>query len=312
MALPAWQPPDDGSLGTSLSEVFKTQVFVLEREVNDYSDTSEIVRCRVADRGNLRFLCKYEVAGLVAPGSIAYEAAVYRNVLHALDVGTPYCYGMTKTPAGDCVVLDYLENAELLDDEVIALEHDEVVDLMLDAARWLGDFHRLCEQRFPDPGTLSLRPHDAAYYRHCLEQVARLGLIVDMIPIIAERFEATVATFLDQRRSITHGDFYGHNILVVNNRIRPIDWESAAIDLAEADLVTLLEGWDADDVLACEEAYCQRRWPAGAPDDFLQAVGVARLCHALHNLARPGQVDAAPVAYYELEARDAAATLGIL
>jgi aminoglycoside phosphotransferase (APT) family kinase protein len=79
-------------------------------------------------------------------------------------------------------------------------------------------------------------------------------------------------------RCLVHGELYPGNLLVGEFDVRPVDWQSVAIGRGEIDLASLLEGWSrvvpTDDLVA---SYRRRRWPGGAPEDFLDALAAARL-----------------------------------
>jgi thiamine kinase-like enzyme len=62
-------------------------------------------------------------------------------------------------------------------------------------------------------------------------------------------FPAEVAWLITQPRTLVHGDPVPENLIVAaDSRIRPLDWECAAIGLGAWDLARLLDGWGADPV----------------------------------------------------------------
>src|SRR5262249_61074587 len=61
------------------------------------------------------------------------------------------------------------------------------------------------------------------------------------------RFDSVVDHLVRQPRTLVHGDVFPHNIVLQPGpRIRPIDWEAAAVGLAAWDLARLLDGWGKD------------------------------------------------------------------
>jgi thiamine kinase-like enzyme len=90
---------------------------------------------------------------------------------------------------------------------------------------------------------------------------------------------------------VIHGEYYpAKNILYAAGIVCPVDWESAAIAAGEIDLAALTEGWSADAARECEHQYQRNRWPWGAPADFEQTLGAARLYLAFRWLGEePGE-----------------------
>ncbi|OLB86015.1 MAG: hypothetical protein AUI12_10110 [Acidobacteria bacterium 13_2_20CM_2_57_6] len=80
-------------------------------------------------------------------------------------------------------------------------------------------------------------------------------------------------------QTVIHGEFYAKTILVQNQRVFIVDWESAAIAAGEIDLAALTEGkhWPANVVRKCERAYVRARWPEGAPPSFRRTLDAARI-----------------------------------
>jgi hypothetical protein len=60
-------------------------------------------------------------------------------------------------------------------------------------------------------------------------------------------FDVSVAHLDHEPRTLVHGDSYEHNFMVQpGSRIRPIDWDSAAIGVAGWDVAQLAAGWGPD------------------------------------------------------------------
>jgi hypothetical protein len=289
--------PDTRTLSLGLRSVLGASsaddLTILQRERNAYSSgsLSEIVTCRCADSRVVRLLVKYaqypDKARYSHPGdepfvvgswsNVPYEAEIYRHVLEPLQVSTPKFYGtyLELVSGRLWLVLEYLENAipvdELFDDSAMAL-----------ASSWLGRFHAVCEHCVANKALLpSLKNRDASCYSafatRALTYAGRLDRSFSWLPELCARFVDFASSIWTVRPTITHGDYYRHNILVRDGNIYPVDWEQAAIDLGEIDLACLTYRWPTDVTECCELEYQRSRWPQGSPDDFEDIVNTARL-----------------------------------
>jgi len=281
--------PDSETLIDGLSTVLDGRgidrsVMVLDRKTNIYSSgcPSEIVRCTRASGNELHLLCKYETADGQSRGDIAYEAKVYRHVVERCGLSAPKFYGAHVDPDGrKWLVLEYLNDGALLNE---ALEPDA---LRL-AARWLGRFHAALEACAGITELGFLKAYDAEYFLELADQTLRFAGELDgrfaWLASLRREFEGFAHTFLAKRLTITHGDYYLHNLLWKDGNIYPLDWELAGIKLGEWDLACLTDGWEGDTGRQCELEYKRARWPEGVPDDFAQTLGAGRLCLYFYNL----------------------------
>jgi aminoglycoside phosphotransferase (APT) family kinase protein len=220
---------------------------------------------------------KYEPFVVGSWSNVPYEAEVYGQVLEALRLSTPKFYGTYREPDSGrlWLVLEYLENAipleELSDDFEMAL-----------ASNWLGRFHAASEHCVADKGSPpSLKIRDASYYMafatRALAHAVDLDDSFSWLPDLCSTFEDFAASIWTLRPTITHGDYYRHNILVRDGNIYPVDWEQAAIDLGEIDLACLTYRWPVGVARCCELGYQTSRWPQGSPNDFETVLNAARL-----------------------------------
>jgi aminoglycoside phosphotransferase (APT) family kinase protein len=295
------------------------EILLLDREPNDYASgsASEIVTCRLPDTTELQLFLKYTTGDFESPdgrlnthrrSDVAYEAMIYQMILHPLETSTPKFYG-TFTEGGigrKWLAIEYLREGMLLDEMASSeslrpmwkawsqtnsmWDHWEEWELkvMGMAALWLGQFHAAAEARLTSGLGDSLKQYDLEYYsehaRRSLLFGNRSSQKMDWLAAIYERFAKSVLPLLNNRRTISHGDYYSHNIFFHNERICPIDWEHAGIDLGEMDLACLTEGWSDRITRFCEVEYQRGRWPEGAPEDFEQMLCAARLCLCFYNL----------------------------
>jgi Phosphotransferase enzyme family len=289
--------PDAHSLSSGLKSVLGAsnggELTILERERNAYSSgsLSDIVTCRCADGRPLRLLVKYaqypDAAHYRHPSqepftvgswsNVPYEAQVYREVLEPMGLSTPRFYGTYQEPGSGrlWLVLEYFDNAiplgEQFDDSAMGL-----------ASSWLGRFHAISEHRIANNVALPcLKIRDGSHYSgfadRALAHAGRLESSFYWLPELCSRFKDFAASIWTVRPTITHGDYFQHNILIRDRNIHPVDWEEAAIDLGEIDLACLTYRWPASVTECCELEYQRSRWPQGSPDDFETAVNAARL-----------------------------------
>lgn len=131
------------------------------------------------------------------------------------------------------------------------LEYCET-DVWLTAFRWLAGLHAAFYDRDPALRSLGyLQEHDPDFYRS-VARLARQTLARRGTPEALARFERLMRGGLERAtaelggvpRTLVHGDFSCHNIMVQpGGRIRTIDWEWAAIGVPAWDVVRLLDGW---------------------------------------------------------------------
>lgn len=282
--------PDSAALEESLAAALGGPVTVTGRERNLMASThpSEVVTCRLPDGSMLRILCKYEAdrpAHLDGGqrGGVAYEAAVYRDLLQPNGVASPRFLGTHEDPRTGTIWLfiEYLSQA-------MRVQKSRQPGMMEQAARWLGDFHRSFDGRVVPV----LHRHDAEYYRGWARRAASLDEpLRDRYPwlrSLCERFaEAVAPEFARPPLTAIHGEFYPSNVLICGGAVVPIDWESAAVGPGEIDFASLTEGWPGPIAADCEREYRTARWPEGAPEDFHRRVAAAQMYWALRWLSKP-------------------------
>lgn len=303
--------PDLESLKAGLAEAFRDLATgagtptVLSREPNAHGyEHKEIVTCRLADGRELRLFCKYDRHSRV--GAVAYEARVYREVLEPLEVFSLRCYA---SPVEDrtgrtWLLLEYLDGV----DELESLDESDAMRL---AAGWLGRFHAACDRHFRIRPTF-LHRYDVDFYVGCarLALAAADGRLAWLRPL-GERLDDFLRPLMGARSTIIHGDFHLENLLFRQGSVCPVDWEMAGINLGEADLVFLLDGWPEEVKQACTLEYRRARWPTGAPADFELALRTAWLCFCLHKVAGRQWLDEADYQRYRRHLRSVAEPLGL-
>jgi ATP-binding cassette, subfamily B, bacterial len=256
---------------------------VVSRERNVYRSThaSELVTVRWPGGETERLFCKYGTALAGDPhegrghrGGVPYEAAVYRQVLGPLGVRTPRLrVPRTEDAAGvSWIVVDALPDAVRL--------YESPRDRLVEAAHWIGAFHREAERERVDRRATFLKRYDEAYYLTWIEQAyaAAAERRLAWLELLCDQAMHLMDAMLVAPATVIHGEFFPKNILCDGPAIYPVDWESAAVAPGEIDLATLTQGWDAQIVDAAEEAYLRARWPDGTPPhDWREALMAARL-----------------------------------
>jgi phosphotransferase family enzyme len=292
---PVWAPgtdrrfPDTEVLATGLSSVFAEDgltrpVIILDREpaANASSFEGEVVSCQIAGGGRLRLFCKYQscVGDPDHPNhrhGIDYEAEVYRHVLRASPATVPGFYGVYKdVAAGETwLVLEYLDAAIPLNDT------SPPGAAMREAARWIGRFHAMNENRVLGEGWPFLKRYDADYYLGWARRTLLFGREIAehqaWLPGLCQRYIARIDAFLSHPATLIHGEFESNNIMCDGATVYPVDWESAAVAAGEIDLASLTWGWSAEIIQDCEQEYQRARWPDGAPTAFEQRLAMARM-----------------------------------
>jgi hypothetical protein len=280
--------PDLTVLRAGLTTVFagksaRAQLTIIDRTPNEYASSfpSEIVTCRLGDSRELRLLVKVSAGqshrSYGHRGDVAYEADVYRHVLHPLGSTAPRWHGsyVDPTTGERWLVIEYVEGALRIAD------CDRSPLAMRLAAGWSARFHSANENRVAS-GTLSfLTVYDADYYRQWAERTATLATGLHhrlrWLAPLCKRFGRSVEPLLGAT-TVIHGEYAPKNTLVVGERVCPVDWESAAIAPGEIDLASLTDGsWTPALVEECTLEYQRTRWPAGAPSGFRLRLELARL-----------------------------------
>ena len=182
------------------------------------------------------------------PGEELYgnerEVLIYRRLLPGARFGAPALYASV-----------YEEDASrywlFLEDVGSSTLDDGDVEEWLTAARWLAGMHGTYHSREDELRALGcLMEHGPAYYQ-MIAQAARRHLELAGTGQALARFDALMGGFdslvnylVAEDQTLVHGDIFAQNLVIqAGGRIRPIDWESAAIGLGAWDLAKLLDGW---------------------------------------------------------------------
>ena len=271
-------------LATLIGHLVPVTVLDRRHHPNASRSRTEIITFQANGSEPRQVFIKYEVTW--RPEScLKYEAQFHRAVLEPLKVCPYHFYGSYKEPETErrWLVMQYLD---------VKLTLDDMSDTksMVAAAAWLGRFHRRSDEYLRHNELTFLKVFDAEYYlgfaRRALEVPENRRVEFSWLEDLYPKFTTFVRPILARRPTISHGDYYLHNILYRDGQIFPIDWEFAGLEAGELDLVCLTDGWPEKVSDECSLAYQRERWPMGAPDDFENAMLAARLCILFHNIGR--------------------------
>lgn len=258
------------------------RVTIVHRSPVIYASTypSEVVTCRIGDRGDLKLYCKY-MSGVHCDcyghhRGVPYETEVYRRVLQPLAFSVPKFYGSYNDVAtGDSwLILEYVERS-------LRLAKGPQPETMLRAAGWIGRFHAANAARVSLAALSFVNRYDPEYYlgwtRRTSLFAASLHQRFPWLRTLSEGFEESLDILLSAAPTVVHGEYYPHNVLLKDRVIYPLDWESAAIAAGEIDLAALTEAWNPEIVRLCELEYRRARWRDSFPGDFQRRLAAARL-----------------------------------
>ncbi|MDQ3683654.1 MAG: phosphotransferase [Bacteroidota bacterium] len=235
---------------------------IVERQTG-FSSTFEadIITCLFKNAPNVMIRCKYlkghennQEGG--HRGGVEYEARIYEERLAGIHLPLVSYYGSFIIPNTDifCMVIQYM-------DDCIRIDKSHESDTLAQAAAWIGKFHSLYENFVPK----SEKKYDEDYYRFWVQNTINRGsYIKNDYPWIyepCEYFKKNIEELLTFPVTLIHGEYYPHNILLKEDEIYPIDWESAAIAFGEIDLAGLIENWGEEYAEKAIKTYVSVRWP---------------------------------------------------
>jgi len=221
------------------------------------------------------------------------EIQVYAHVLEHNGLGAPRFYGASVDPQAGRYLL-FLERVASR-----PLWQVGEFEAWRQAARRAAATHAAMADRIESSAAAPwLLRYDAAFYRMWLDR-ARAALDARSaggpraaFDRLAERYDRVVERLVALPRTFIHGEFYPSNVLIEGGgagadalRVRPVDWEMAAVGPGLMDLADLSSGkWTAyqkDDLArAYREALPPHAWPGGAAD-FDEALACCRLHRAV-------------------------------
>jgi len=262
--------------------VDRTSFHLVELEVE--LEEGSVLRLLLKDLGRKNL---HETARRVKPGFLyepLREIRTYQEILARDRLGTAHCYGAVVSPDEDLYWL-FLE-------KVPGVRLSQMGDdsPWLQAARWLARLHaRFSRESETLNRSAPLLHYDAAYYRLWLERVERFrsaGLGRAVRESLVETYSRAIERLTRLPSTLIHGEYYASNILVQETRegrrIRPVDWEMAAVGPGLVDLAALSSGgWAERERTEVAAAYHDALLSEGSPglsfEDLLLALDDCRL-----------------------------------
>jgi hypothetical protein len=233
-------------LGSCLGR--RVRIVALEARDRDLQSTHPIERLhvRLASGEELPVIFKRLHATPEAKGE-RREVLIYRRLLTGGRFGAPLVYAS----AYDEARAHYWVFLEDVGEGTVG-EGD--LEDWLAAVRWLGEMHGTYQGREGELRALKCLGEQGYEYYQKLACRARQHLVLAAGGRALARFDsvsapldASFAYLARQARTLVHGDVFSDNlILQPGPRIRPIDWEEAAVGIGALDLARLLEGWGSD------------------------------------------------------------------
>jgi aminoglycoside phosphotransferase (APT) family kinase protein len=188
---------------------------------------------------------------------LSYEAAVYEHGLRPLALGQAFRGLHVDALAEEqWLVLDFIEGWRVS-------RHPDPLRALAATMRWIAKLHNESAALLAGGGIGALRVYDAGYYLGWAERVDRFsGSMARRFPwltTLCRHFDQVAGILLEAEPSMIHGEFTVHNVLVTDDDVRPVDWETAAVAAGEIDLATVVEGWPKDIAEMCEQEYQRAR-----------------------------------------------------
>jgi hypothetical protein len=256
---------------------------VIQRKPNVYTSTfsSEIVTCQMSDRVFHLFLKYYYGEntyshGHGCRGGLEYEAMVYSNILQKVTCSVAQFFGFYKNSedGSSWLALEFLDNN-------LRLHRSVKKKSIFMAASWIGHFHAINERLVCEGGVPFLINYDMDYYRGWAHRTVELSEDhlerFPWLPAVCNNFISYIPHLLSSDRTVIHGEYYAKNILLRNETVYPVDWESAAIAAGEIDLACLIDNWGVEIAEKCKTVYEKSRWPKYKPPDFEKRFTAAQL-----------------------------------
>ena len=265
-------------------------VAVLSRKLPRFMYTfpNEIVTCRLPDGRKRRVFIKYGASrshrSFGHRGDVSYEAKVYQHLLASLPGFCPRYLGASIEPGtgNTWLILEFAYGSTRVFD-LSAHKSTEQARALVKSARWIGQFHAVCEARIQNSALPFLIRYDAEYYRGWARRMAEFSSpLQGRFPWLAgirDWGDAWFTPLLAAPQTVIHGEFYSKTIMVRKEKLFVVDWESAAVAPGEIDLAALTEGklWRSKIARQCQREYQSARWPDGAPAEFQRTLDAARV-----------------------------------
>jgi len=268
--------PSDARLEEALGEIFahefsgKTHVSISEREKNIYTSThpSEIVKCTLPGKVERKLFLKYEIESFSEINdhrkNLDYEINIYRQVLSPIAMSTPKYYGSHTFEKHNLrlLVIEYFE------DLVKFSKSKDEPNIILKAARWLGEFHNQSKKIIRQHGASFMHQYDEDYYlkwpQITVNKIIDLNLEKEFnwLLELVDQFSLQIKDLTEADPVVIHGEFYPTNVRYARGTLYPLDWQTAALSPGEIDIASLTHLWPDKRIveLTLKEYYAVRQF----------------------------------------------------
>jgi hypothetical protein len=238
---------------------------------------SEVIHCVLNSVDEAGYFCKYETLGNSQRKSLGhrvgveYESRIYADVLYRVQgAAPPYIGSGILGDTGKIVlVLGYMAGYRSVLPES---EHE-----MEAAAAAAGRLQRSMVSDVPS----FVRRYTKEFFLYWMNAFRSLiqdeGVDDSWLYKQCDYFEGNVDLLLQEPMTLVHGEFYAKNILINNNQVFMIDWESAGYGIGELDLAALLDSKGNKEISI--RSYIESRWPDATidKDAFQQRLILSRM-----------------------------------
>ena len=242
----------------------------LARRSSPYTSSHglEEVDLELADGTRLDLVLKSRTVSEIAleakPGFLVdagREQRLYETVLPAAGDAAPAFFGVVD----DELVLERIAGSPLTE-----IGDPEVWDR---AMRRIAELH----EALAGSGAVGLVEYDETYYARWLER-ARAFAGADVRALETSHARA-VERLLELPQTVIHGELYASNVIVADDRICAVDWETAALGPEVVDVAALTSGsWSESERERLALAYLDARAShEHSASEFLEHVWCARL-----------------------------------
>ena len=327
--LPSPIPPSRAELEAALADATDHRdwstgrVEIVEREFNPNRSSflTEVLTCRDEAGEVFKLLAKYgdRYAGRNQTWheghgqrlGVAYEANAYRRLPKIPGADTARYFATGDRAQGSWLFIEYLDGSYSL-----PLFHDPEEAIRL-ASTWLAHFHRECEQVVAESGLPWLRVYDRNYFAGWADRFAQYVDVVEedysWASDLASALFPALEPLLQGPTTVVHGEFYPNNVLVFDDRIYPVDWETVALGAGELDLASLIDNWPAEICEVALDIYAETRWGNAEQPGFRDRIELARVYQDLRWLGDRRERTAAPNEQRRFASlHDRAVRLGVL
>jgi thiamine kinase-like enzyme len=270
--------PDNQVLADQLSKLFSASpgkpLEIVSRLPFKGSSTfpAEVIHCKLPGEKVMPLFGKY-LAGLGPNnhghrGGVEYEIKIYDEILRTIPLSKAGYWGKCFFPESNetMLVMEYLEGT-------YSLKGNPDINHYLRAAGWIARLHRIYLNKAPS----FVKVYDREYYFVWTKRMQNEVAIIESHPWLTDvirYFNEHIDILTAAPQTLIHGEYYSKNILIRDEDVFPIDWESAACAPGEIDLASIIEARKEEIAKQITESYISARF---ADDAFDKTIFEKRL-----------------------------------